>query len=234
MIAKIEFWVSKDAMDIDYLGPAIIQQLYENRFISNPVDLYRLSMQDFMQLDGIKEKSAYNMYTSIQNSKQRPLNRLLTALAIRHIGKESAEILAEKFATLDDIKNADIISLQEIDGIGDKMAESIYEFFHNENNLHMIKDLEKLGLKPEPKNIVKSNKLGGKIFVLTGTLQNMTRDEASAIIKQMGGKTSSSVSKKTDFVLAGENPGSKLDKAQNLGVIILTEKDFLEMIKEDL
>ena len=234
LIAKIEFWVSKDAMDIDYLGPAIIQQLYENRFISNPVDLYRLSMQDFMQLDGIKEKSAYNMYTSIQNSKQRPLNRLLTALAIRHIGKESAEILAEKFATLDDIKNADIISLQEIDGIGDKMAESIYEFFHNENNLHMIKDLEKLGLKPEPKNIVKSNKLGGKIFVLTGTLQNMTRDEASAIIKQMGGKTSSSVSKKTDFVLAGENPGSKLDKAQNLGVIILTEKDFLEMIKEDL
>lgn len=232
--AKIEFWVSKDAMDIEFVGPAIIQQLYDNRFISNAVDLYRLTMQDFMQLDGVKEKSAYNMYTSIQESKTRPLNRLLTAFAIRHIGKETAELIAEKFATLDEIQNADIMTLCEIDGVGDKMAESIYEFFRDEHNLHMINELKSLGVNPTSKALPKSDKLKGMTFVLTGTLKDMTRDEASDIIKKLGGKTSSSVSKKTTYVLAGENPGSKLDKAQNLGVIILTEDDFLEMIKEDL
>ena len=232
--AKIEFWVSKDAMDIEFIGPAIIQQLYDNRFISNAVDLYRLTMQDFLQLDGVKEKSAYNMYTSIQDSKTRPLNRILTAFAIRYIGKESAEILAERFASLDEIQNADIMTLCEIDGIGDKMAESIYEFFHDEHNIHMLNELKNLGVNPSSKALPKSDKLKGMTFVLTGTLNNMTRDEASDIIKKLGGKTSSSVSKKTTYVIAGENPGSKLDKAQNLGVIILTEEEFLEMIKEDL
>ena len=232
--AKIEFWVSKDAMDIEYIGPSVIQQLYDNRFISNAVDLYRLTMQDFMQLEGVKEKSAYNMYTSIQNSKTRPLNRLLTAFAIRHIGKETAELLAERFATLDDIKNADIDALSDIDGVGIKMAESVYEFFHDEHNLHMLEELKNLGVNPVSKALPQSDKLSGKTFVLTGTLRNMTRDEASEIIKKMGGKTSSSVSKKTTFVLAGENPGTKLDKAKDLGVIILTEDEFLEMIKEDL
>ncbi len=233
-VAKIEFWVSKDAMDIEYIGPSIIQQLYENRFISNAVDLYRLSMQDFMQLEGVKEKSASNMYNSIQNSKTRPLNRLLTAFAIRHIGKETAELLAEKFSSLDDIINADVCSIEQIDGVGTKMAESVYEFFHNKNNLHMIEDLKNLGVNPVSNVIKKSDILDGKIFVLTGTLRNMTRDKASEIIKQLGGKTSSSVSKNTSYVVAGENPGSKLDKAQNLGVIILSENDFLDIIKEYL
>lgn len=234
IIAKIEFWVSKEAMDIENVGPSVISRLYENRFISNPVDLYRLTMQDFMQLEGVKEKSAYNMFTSVQESKTRPLNRLLTAFAIRYIGKESAEILAEKFATLDEIQNASMPELCQIDGIGDKMADSIYEFFHDENNIRMIEELKSLGVAPVSKALATSDKLAGKTFVLTGTLNTMTRDEASDLIKKLGGKTSSSVSKKTAYVLAGENPGSKLDKAQNLGVIILTEKDFLEMIKEDL
>ncbi len=232
--AKIEFWVSKDAMDIESVGPAIIQQLYDNRFISAPVDLYRLTIQDFMQLEGVKEKSAHNMYTAIQDSKTRPLNRLLTAFAIRHIGKETAELLVERFATLEDIQNADTATLCEINGIGEKMAESVYEFFHDETNLHMIEELKSLGVNPTSKTLPKSDKLQGMTFVLTGTLQNMTRDEASGIIKKLGGKTSSSVSKNTTYVLAGENPGSKLDKAQDLGVIILTENEFLEMIKEDL
>lgn len=232
--AKIEFWVSKDAMDIDYMGPAIIQQLYEKEFISTAVDLYRLTMQDFTQLEGVKEKSAYNMYTSIQNSKTRPLNRVLTAFAMRHVGKETAEIIAQNFKSLDEIKAADIETLAKIDGVGIKIAESVYEFFHNEENIHMIEELKALGLNPVSEATVKSDKLGGKTFVLTGTLQNMTRDEASELIKQYGGKTSSSVSKKTNYVLAGENAGSKLEKAQNLGVIILTEEDFLGMIKEDL
>lgn len=231
MCAKIEFWASKDAMDIDNVGPSLIQQLYDKKFISNPVDLYRLTMQDLMQLDLVKEKSAMNIYTSIQESKTKPLNRLLTALGIRHVGKETAEILSGEFATLDDIKNADVERLANIEGIGGIIAQSIYDFFHEERNVKMIEELKELGVNPVSKVKPKSDKLAGKTFVLTGTLQNMTRDEASAIIKSHGGKTSSSVSKKTSYVLAGENAGSKLDKAQNLGVIILTEDDFLEMIK---
>lgn len=231
MCAKIEFWASKDAMDIDNVGPSLIQQLYDKKFISNPVDLYRLTMQDLMQLDLVKEKSAMNIYTSIQKSKTKPLNRLLTALGIRHVGKETADILSGEFATLDDIKNADVERLANIEGIGGIIAQSIYDFFHEERNVKMIEELKELGVNPVSKVKPKSDKLAGKTFVLTGTLQNMTRDEASAIIKSHGGKTSSSVSKKTSYVLAGENAGSKLDKAQNLGVIILTEDDFLEMIK---
>lgn len=231
MCAKIEFWASKDAMDIDNVGPSLIQQLYDKKFISNSVDLYRLTMQDLMQLDLVKEKSAMNIYTSIQESKTKPLNRLLTALGIRHVGKETADILSGEFATLDDIKNADVERLANIEGIGGIIAQSIYDFFHEERNVKMIEELKELGVNPVSKVKPKSDKLAGKTFVLTGTLQNMTRDEASAIIKSHGGKTSSSVSKKTSYVLAGENAGSKLDKAQNLGVIILTEDDFLEMIK---
>ncbi len=231
MCAKIEFWASKDAMDIDNVGPSLIQQLYDKKFISNPVDLYRLTMQDLMQLDLVKEKSAMNIYTSIQESKTKPLNRLLTALGIRHVGKETADILSGEFATLDDIKNADVERLANIEGIGGIIAQSIYDFFREERNVKMIEELKELGVNPVSKVKPKSDKLAGKTFVLTGTLQNMTRDEASAIIKSHGGKTSSSVSKKTSYVLAGENAGSKLDKAQNLGVIILTEDDFLEMIK---
>ena len=231
MCAKIEFWASKDAMDIDNVGPSLIQQLYDKKFISNPVDLYRLTMQDLMQLDLVKEKSAMNIYTSIQESKTKPLNRLLTALGIRHVGKETADILSGEFATLDDIKNADIERLANIEGIGGIIAQSIYDFFREERNVKMIEELKELGVNPVSKVKPKSDKLAGKTFVLTGTLQNMTRDEASAIIKSHGGKTSSSVSKKTSYVLAGENAGSKLDKAQNLGVIILTEDDFLNMIK---
>lgn len=231
MCAKIEFWASKDVMDIDNVGPSLIQQLYDKKFISNPVDLYRLTMQDLMQLDLVKEKSAMNIYTSIQESKTKPLNRLLTALGIRHVGKETADILSGEFATLEDIKNADIERLANIEGIGGIIAQSIYDFFHEERNVKMIEELKELGVNPVSKVKPKSDKLAGKTFVLTGTLQNMTRDEASAIIKSHGGKTSSSVSKKTSYVLAGENAGSKLDKAQNLGVIILTEDDFLEMIK---
>lgn len=231
MCAKIEFWASKDAMDIDNVGPSLIQQLYDKKFISNPVDLYRLTIQDLMQLDLVKEKSAMNIYTSIQESKTKPLNRLLTALGIRHVGKETADILSGEFATLEDIKNADVERLANIEGIGGIIAQSIYDFFHEERNVKMIEELKELGVNPVSKVKPKSDKLAGKTFVLTGTLQNMTRDEASAIIKSHGGKTSSSVSKKTSYVLAGENAGSKLDKAQNLGVIILTEDDFLEMIK---
>ena len=185
-----------------------------------------------MQLESIKEKSASNIYNSIQGSKTQPLNRVLTALGIRHVGKETADILAGEYATIDDLKNASLESLSNIAGIGEIIAQSIFDYFRDENNLKLLNELKEVGVNPVSKVQPKSDILAGKTFVLTGTLQNMTRDEASAIIKSHGGKTSSSVSKKTSYVLAGENAGSKLDKAQDLGVIILTEKDFLEMIKE--
>ena len=182
-------------------------------------------------LDLVQEKSASNIYMAIQESKTRPLNRLVTALGIRHVGKETADILSCEFSSLDKLKDATLEQLSEIEGIGDIIAQSVYAYFHNENNIKLLEELKSLEINPSAKAKPKSNKLSGKTFVLTGTLDNMTRDEASDIIKSHGGKTSSSVSKKTDYVLAGANAGSKLDKAQNLGVIILTENDFLEMIK---
>lgn len=230
--AKIEFWASKDAMDIDSLGPAVIEQLYDRKLITAPVDLYRLTKEDFMQLDLIKEKSATNLYNAIQESKTRPLKRLITALCVKNVGKETADILANEFGTLENLQNAEIEELTNINGIGPIMAEDIYKFFHDEKNVIMLSELKRLGVEPPPADVPKSDILKGKTIVLTGTLANLTRDEASEIIKSHGGKTSSSVSKNTSFVLAGENAGSKLEKAQNLNITILTEEDFLEMIKE--
>ncbi len=230
--AGIEYWCSKDAMDIDKVGPSIIAQLYNKGFIKTSVDLYKLSMQDFMQLDLVKEKSAFNMYTAIQESKTRPLTRLLTAFTIRNVGKETANVLVGEFSTLENLMKASVEDLSKVEGVGEIIAKDIYEFFRKPETITMIEELKFLGVEPAPPVENISDELKGKTFVLTGTLQNMTRDEASEMIKQMGGKTSSSVSKNTSFVIAGENAGSKLDKAQKLGVIILTEDDFLKMIKK--
>ena len=228
--AKIEFWVSKDAMDIDKIGPSIIEQLYNKGFAKNPVDLYKLSMQDFMQLDLVKEKSAFNMYNAIQESKHKPLSRLVTAFTIKNVGKETAGVLANEFGTLENLMNASVEDLSKVEGVGEIIAKDIYDFFRKPENISMINVLKELGVEPLPPVQNVSDDFKGKTFVLTGTLQNMTRDEASEKIKQMGGKTSSSVSRNTSYVVVGENAGSKLDKAQKLGVIILTENDFLNMI----
>lgn len=228
--AKIEFWVSKDAMGIDKVGPSVIEQLYTKNFIKTPVDLYKLTMQDFMMLDLVKEKSAFNMYNAIQDSKNKPLSRLLTAFTIKNVGKETAGVLASEFGTLDNLMNATIEDLSKVEGVGEIIAKDIFDFFRKPETIQMIEELRSLGVEPAPPVQNISDEFKGKTFVLTGTLQNMTRDEASEIIKQMGGKTSSSVSKNTSFVVAGESAGSKLDKAQKLGVIILTENDFLNMI----
>ena len=228
--AKLEYWVSKEAMDIDSVGPSIISKLYDLNLVKSPIDFYKLSVEDFMKLDLVKEKSATNMYSAIQESKSKPLSRFITALSIRHVGKETAELLTNELSTLDDFKMADVETLSKIDGIGDKIAKSIYAYFHNEYNLRMLDEFCDLGFEFKNTAHEKTDELLGKTFVLTGALQSMTRDEASDIIKSKGGKTSSSVSKKTTYVIAGENAGSKLDKAQDLGVIILSEDDFLNMI----
>ena len=194
--------------------------------------LYKLEFDDFLKLEGVKDKSASNMYLSIQNSKSRPFSRFITALSMRHVGKETAELLVNDFPTLDALKMASAEELANIEGIGEKIALSVFEYFNNIDNLRMLEEFEELGFKFEAQNKNKTDELAGKTFVLTGTLNNMTRDEASDKIKIRGGKTSSSVSKNTSFVIAGANPGSKLDKAEKLGVIILSEDDFLRLIGE--
>ena len=231
--AKLEYWVSKDAMDIDFIGPSVIAQLYNLNMVKSPVDFYKLKEEDFLKLDLVKEKSASNMYNSIQASLKRPLNRFLTALSIRHVGKETADIITSEFPTLDSLISADFESLAKIDGVGEKIAKNVYDFFRKPENISMINEFKSLGFTFDTGSTQKrSNELEGKTFVLTGTLESMTRDEAGEKIKSMGGKTSSSVSKKTSYVVAGANPGSKLDKAQNLGVIILNEDEFLKIIGE--
>lgn len=231
---RIEYWASKDALDIDFIGPAVIDQLFNKNMVKTPADLYKLSQQDFMQLDLVKEKSAFNMFNSINNSKNPTLTRFLTGLSIKHVGKETAQLIATNFETLENIKNATIEDMAKIEGIGEKIAKSIFGFFHNETSSALLDDLENVGVIPQVQQAVKATgEFAGKTFVLTGTLETLKRDEASEKIKALGGKTSSSVSKNTDFVIAGESAGSKLTKAKNLGVIILTETEFLDMLKKE-
>ncbi len=229
--AKLEYWVSKEAMDIDFIGPSIIEKLYDLELVKTPIDFYKLTYDDFLRLDLVKEKSATNMYNSIQESKNKPLSRFVTALSIRHVGKETAELLVNEFPSIERLKTATVEELSSVEGIGEKIALSIYEFFHDNKNIEMLNEFQQLGFEFKQSNITKTDELVGKTFVLTGTLATMTRDEAGEEIKKRGGKTSSSVSKNTTYVVAGVNPGSKLDKAEKLGVIILSEEEFLDMIK---
>ena len=231
--ARLEYWVSREAMDIDSIGPSVIEQLYDKGLVSTPADFYRLNVEDFMNLDLVKERSARKFYKSIQDSKSRPLSKFITALAIRHVGKETADLLVSELTTLKNIRTASVETLASIEGIGDKIAQSIYEYFHNDVHIKMLDELLVLGVSPSEGSNKVSDKLNGKTFVLTGTLQSMTRDEAGDKIKMLGGKTSSSVSKKTSYVVTGENPGSKFDKAVDLGVTILNEEEFTELINNN-
>lgn len=230
--AKLEYWVSKEAMDIDFIGPQVISQLFDLGLVKNPVDFYKLTYDDFLKLDLVKDKSATNMYNSIQESRSKSLSKFITALSIKMVGKETADILVNEIPSIEELENASVETLSAIDGIGDKIAKSVYDYFHNENNLKMLEAFKELGFKFKNTIQNRTNELDGKTFVLTGTLQTMTRDEASDKIKMKGGKTSSSVSKNTSYVIAGANPGSKLDKAEKLGVIILDENEFLKLIGE--
>ena len=228
--AKLEYFVSKEAMDIDYIGPSVINQLYNLNLVKSPVDFYKLTIDDFMKLDLVKEKAAANMYNSVQQSKTRSFSRFITALSIRYVGKETADIIVNEFPTPETVMAASLEELSAVDGIGIKIAKSVYDYFHTQENTDLIREFISLGFQFDDTGIVKTDELAGKTFVLTGTLNTMTREEASSRIKLMGGKTSSSVSKNTSYVVAGANPGSKLDKAEKLGVIILTEDEFLKLV----
>lgn len=229
---KIEFWCSKDGMDIDGLGEAIVDDAVEKGIIKDIADIYNLTEEDLMKLDLIKEKSAQNLLKSISDSKNRPLKRFLTSLSIKLVGKETAELIANEFLTLDKVQNATKEALVEIDGVGDKVAESVVEFFKDDDNKKLLEKLHNFGVIPQSADSEKvSDKFKNLTFVITGTLSK-PRSDYEAIIKSMGGKVSSSVSKKTSYVLCGENPGSKFDKATSLGVIIIDENSFKDMVNE--
>lgn len=234
---RIEYFVSKNAMDIDGLGESIISQLVERKMVHTYADLYKLTYEQLLELDLIAEKSAQNLLDAINNSKNTKLPKFINALGIRLVGKESADILAQNFKDIEALKAASIEDLSAIDGIGEKMAKSIYDYFHNKQNLETLDEVLKLGLVLENTYKKEENlKLKGLSFVLTGTLEEFSRDKAQEILKSLGAKTPNSVSKNTDFVVAGANAGSKLTKAQNLGIKILNEQEFKELIsnKEEL
>ncbi|MFR5050321.1 MAG: helix-hairpin-helix domain-containing protein [Ruminococcus bicirculans (ex Wegman et al. 2014)] len=218
-------------MNIDGLGPQIVHTLLDNKLITSVADLYALSENKLLQLDNFKEKSVNNLLSAIEKSKSNSLDRLVFGLGIRNIGQASAKLLCDKFGDLDNIMNASSEQISEIDGFGGVMAQSVYNAFHEEHMIELIQRLKECGINTKYEKIQIDDRFAGKTFVLTGTLPTLKRSEAKALIEKYGGKASGSVSKKTDYVLAGEEAGSKLDKAQQLGIEIITEEQFKDMIK---
>ena len=235
ILRNIAHFVSKEGMDIDGLGIKIIEQLVDNGLIKNIADIYALTVDEIASLKKNGRKFAQNLIDAINVSKNNDLYKLLTALGIRHIGTKSAKGLTKRYKSIDDIAKASFEELSMIEDVGSITAESIYEFFRQEQTIDLIKRLKEAGVNTEVLENEDEGKYDerffGKTFVLTGTLENYTRDQASEIIEKFGGKVSGSVSKKTSYVLAGEEAGSKLTKAQDLGVQIITEQQFNEMIR---
>lgn len=232
-LRSIIHFVSKPAMDIEGLGASIVEQLLDENLIDDSADLYKLKYDDIITLDRFAEKSALNLIESINNSKSKGLDRLLFGLGIRMIGSRAAKILAEKFGNIDAIMQATPEELSDIPEIGEKMSESIVEYFKQEKSRELIDRFKQYSVNMEYTSNVTSHSFDGKTFVLTGTLPTLKRSEAKSIIESSGGKVSGSVSKKTDYVVAGEDAGSKLDKAVALGINIISEEELLELIKNE-
>ncbi|MHC5119152.1 MAG: NAD-dependent DNA ligase LigA, partial [Planctomycetota bacterium] len=228
---RLEYFVGKGQMDIDHLGPAVIEQLVNKGLVNTFADIYKLRFDQLVQLERMGDKSAANIMDSIEASRTRPLWRLIAALGIRNVGGQSAQILADEFGTLDKLMAASVEQLTAIDQIGPVMAESIYDYLHGADNIKIINEMLAAGVKPTAPKEKPSNVLEGMTIVVTGTLKNYTRSQIEQMIKDHGGKTASSVSKKTSFVVAGEIAGSKLDKANQLGIEVITEDKFLKRIR---
>ena len=227
-------FASRDAMNIEGLGPAVINQLLQAGLIHNAADLYYLKKEQLLTLERMGEKSADNLLNSLENSKQRTLAQVIFALGIRLVGQNVAKVLARQFHSLEALQQADYDTLVVIDEVGPKIAESITDYFQKDRHTAFLQRLAEAGVRlsgNEAEQKQENAAFAGKIFVLTGTLPTLDRREASAMIEQAGGKASGSVSKKTDYVLAGENAGSKLTKAQELGIAIIDEETFLQMLK---
>jgi DNA ligase (NAD+) len=223
----LEHFTSRSAMNIEGFGKAIIQQLVAKKLVKDYADLYFLKKEDILKLERMAEKSATNLLNALENSKNRELAQVIFALGIRHVGKHIAEILAENYDSLDSLMKAKREELESIEGIGPIVAESIVHFFSNPRNIEIIKKLKSAGINPKRKKVEKVNPyFANKTFVLTGELEKYTRYEAEKLIKEMGGKTASSVSKKVDYVIVGKNPGEKYNKAKKLNIKIIDEETF--------
>ena len=218
-------------MDIEGLGTAVLEVLVEKGIIRTAADIFTLPKDEIAQIDRMGEKSAENLIKAAEKAKANDLSKLVFALGIRHIGQKAARLLSDKFGSMEKIVAATTEEIAEIDGFGLIMAQSVTEFFSHAESRELVEKLAALGVNMTGEATVKENRFDGKVFVLTGTLTAFKRSEASKIIESLGGKTSSSVSKKTDFVLAGEDAGSKLQKANDLGVTVISEAEFAEMIK---
>jgi DNA ligase (NAD+) len=218
-------------MNIDGLGEKIVDQLVEKRMVRDVADLYALRLDEVAELERMGEKSAQNLLGEIAASKKQPLSRLIYALGIRFVGERTGQLLAGQFLSLEELEKAKTEDLENVQEVGPKVAEAITEFFSEEANRNLIKKLRKAGVRPTAeRREVKSQNLAGKIFVFTGGLANRSREDAGELVQQHGGRLSGSVSKKTDYVVVGTDPGSKYDKAKELGVTILTEAEFEKLI----
>ena len=235
-IENLIHYSSRGAMNIEGLGESIMEDMYNEGFVKDVTDIYNIReyKDNLMELEGYGEKSISNLETSIENSKNNFLERLLFALGIRQVGSKTAKILAKKYQNIDNIIKASIEELKQVKDIGPTIAENVYEYFHNEKNIERINKLKELGINTNylsDSSREENTEFLDKTFVLTGSLSSITRDEASKIIEDLGGKVSSSVSKKTSVVVVGTDAGSKYDKAKELGITIWNEEEFLEKIK---
>lgn len=222
-------YASRNAMDIDGMGEAIVNQLVDKKLIADYGDIYGLKIDDILTLERTAQKSARNLAEAIENSKSKDLNRLIYGLGIRHAGENAAWILAGHFRSIWKLKDAGIEKLTRISGVGPVVAGSVVNFFHNKENLLVLKKLEAAGLKMSSSEKAPVGKLSGKTIVITGTLKSISRGEAEELVRRLGGSPSSSVSKNTDFLVAGLEPGSKLEKARSLGVKIISEEEFKKL-----
>ena len=227
---RIKHFASKRAMDIEGLGVKLIDQLVEKGLVKDVADIYYIKKEQLIALERMAEKSAQNIIDAIEESKTKPLSKFLYALGIRHVGETTAEDLARSFSRLDDFFHLSEEDLMEVEGIGPEVAASVHQFFRDKKNKESIDRLKKAGVKVIEPKAKEKGKLAGKVFVFTGALQGFERDEARNLVESLGGMTASSVSKKVDFVVVGEDPGSKFDKAKELGIKTLTEEEFKKMI----
>jgi DNA ligase (NAD+) len=225
-------FASRGVMNIDGMGDALVNQLTERRLVKDVADIYKLTKTDLLKLERMGDKSAQNVLNEIANSKKLPLERVIYGLGIRFVGERTAQFLAEHFGDISALEKAGEEELQKVEEVGPRIAKSIVEFFAEPKNRELVEELRAAGLTLKGKKKERGTKLAGKTFVLTGTLANYTRDEAKKMIEDAGGKVAGSVSKKTDYVVAGTDAGSKLDRAKELGVKVISEKEMVDLIQE--
>ncbi len=229
LMGTILHFASRGIMNIDGMGESLVAQLIDRGLVKNVADIYDLTKKDLLSLDRFADKSAQNILDEIQNSKKLPLERVIYGLGIRFVGERTAQFLAEHFGSMEALENAGVEELQAVNEVGPRIAESIAEFFSIKANRELVKRLGDAGLTMRGQRKERGTKLAGKTFVLTGTLAHFTRDEAKKLIEDAGGKVTGSVSKKTDYVVAGDDAGSKLDKAKELGVAVIDEKEMEQL-----